>query len=157
MDPDSYARMLIPIVMSKLPENLKLNITRQFGQDLWDIKLILESFKNELAVLEKLSLTKATDKDEFEFNTASGTCLYTAQGESKFSCVFCHQKHKPQHCKTVTKIETRKTILRKKGKCFLCLRDGHVLRNCCQSFTCFKCEGKHHISICDEKKRTRVQ
>ena len=22
------------------------------------------------------------------------------------------------------------------------------------SFSCFKCEGKHHISICDEKKRT---
>ena len=104
VDPDSYGQMLIPVVMSKLPENLKLNITRQFGQDLWDIKLILESFKNKLAVLEKLSLTKATDKDEFEFNTASGTCLYTAQGESKFSCVFCHQKHKPQHCKIVTKI-----------------------------------------------------
>ena len=75
--------MLIAVVMSKLPENLKLNITQQFGQDLCDIKLILESFKNELAILEKLNLTKATDKDEFGFNTASGTCLYTAQGESK--------------------------------------------------------------------------
>ena len=47
--------------------------------------------------------------------------------------------------------------MRKKGKCFLCLRDGHVLRNCTQSFTCLKCEGKHHISICDEIKRTRDQ
>ena len=42
---DSYGPMLIPIVMWKLPENLKLTITRQFGQDLWDIKLILVSFK----------------------------------------------------------------------------------------------------------------
>ena len=40
MDPDSYGPMLIPAVMSKLPENLKLTITRQVGQDLWDIKLI---------------------------------------------------------------------------------------------------------------------
>ena len=55
----------------------------------------------------------------------------------------------------MTKIETIKSILRKKGKLFLCPLDGHVLRNCTQSFTCFKCEGKHHISICDEKKRTR--
>ena len=75
--------------------------------------------------------------------------MYTAQGESKFSCAFFHQKHKPQHCKTVTKIETRKSILKK------CLRDGHVLKNCTPSFSCFKCEGKHHISICDEKKRIR--
>ena len=34
VDSDSYGPMLIPAVMSKLPENLKLNITRQFGQDL---------------------------------------------------------------------------------------------------------------------------
>ena len=67
MDPDSYGPMMIPIVMPKLPENLKLNITRQFGQDLWDIKLILKCFKKKLAVLEKLSLTKAADKDEFKF------------------------------------------------------------------------------------------
>ena len=39
MDPDNYGPMLIPVVMSKLPENLKLNITRKFGQDLWDINL----------------------------------------------------------------------------------------------------------------------
>ena len=65
-----------------------LLLTRQFGQNLWEIKLILESFKNELAVLEKLSLTKAADKDEFEFNRASGTYLDTTQGKSKFSCVF---------------------------------------------------------------------
>ena len=90
MDPDSYGQMLIPVVMSKLPENLKLTITRQFGQDLCGIKLILESFKNELAVLENLSLTKVADKGKFEFNTVSGTCLYTTKGESKFSCVFCH-------------------------------------------------------------------
>ena len=40
MNLESYGPMLIPVVMSRLPENLKLNITRQFGQDFWDIKLI---------------------------------------------------------------------------------------------------------------------
>ena len=39
MDLESYGPMLIPVVMSRLPENLKLNITRQFGQDFRDIKL----------------------------------------------------------------------------------------------------------------------
>ena len=49
----------------------------------------------------------------------------------------------------------KKSILRKSGKYFLCLRAEHVLRNCTQSFTCFKCQGKHHISICDDKRGTR--
>ena len=44
MSSDGYSPMFIPFVMSKLPGNLKLNITRQFGQDLFDIKLILGSF-----------------------------------------------------------------------------------------------------------------
>ena len=48
MNPVCYGLMLIPVVMSKLPEYFKLTT----GQDLWDIKLILESFKNKLAVLE---------------------------------------------------------------------------------------------------------
>ena len=68
MNPVCYGLMLIPLVMSKLPEYFKLTTTQKFGQDLWDIKLILES---------------------------------------NFSCVFYHQKHKPQHRKTMTKIEKR--------------------------------------------------
>ena len=28
------------------------------------------------------------------------------------------------------------------------------MRHCSQSFTCFKCQGEHRISICDKKKRT---
>ena len=82
--------------MSKFPGNLKLTITLQFGQELWNIKLILEPFKNELSVLEKLSLTKAADKDEFEFNTATGICLYNAQGESKSNCAFLSSETKPK-------------------------------------------------------------
>ena len=89
-DTNSYDPMLITVVMSKLPENLLLNLNLLLLDNLVKFFGILKSFKNELAVLENLRLTKAADKDEF--NTASGKCLYTAQGESKFNCVFCHQK-----------------------------------------------------------------
>ena len=50
MDTDSYGPMLIPVVISKLAKNFKLTITQQFGENLSDIKSILEPFKNELAV-----------------------------------------------------------------------------------------------------------
>ena len=40
MDSDSYGLMLIPVVMSKLPENLKLTITRQFGQEIFGILIL---------------------------------------------------------------------------------------------------------------------
>ena len=50
MDTDSYGPMLIPVVISKLAKNFKLTITQKFGENLSDIKSILEPFKNELAV-----------------------------------------------------------------------------------------------------------
>ena len=53
-------------------------------------------------------------------------------------------------CKpTLTKIDSRKLILRKSGRCFLCLRQGHLVRDCPAKMKCFKCEKKHHVSICD--------
>ena len=52
-------------------------------------------------------------------------------------------------------IQFEKVFSESQKKCFLCLRDGNVLRNYTQSFTCFKCQGKRHISIFEEKKRIR--
>ena len=31
---------------------------------------------------------------------------------------------------------------------FLCLKGGHIIRNCPSRFKCFKCGGRHNISIC---------
>ena len=93
---------MIRVIISKLSGNLEPTTTLQFGQDLSNIKLILAPFKNELFVLEKLSLTKAADKDEFEFNIATEICLYNAQGESKFNCAFLSSETKVktlQNCK----------------------------------------------------------
>ncbi len=38
----------------------------------------------------------------------------------------------------------------KKGKCFLCLRSGHLSRNCQTPVKCFKCQGSHHVSLCSK-------
>ena len=43
----------------------------------------------------------------------------------------------------------RKRILRKAGRCFLCLRKvGHLARDCDSSIRCFHCKGHHHIALC---------
>ena len=42
----------------------------------------------------------------------------------------------------------RKDLLIKQGRCFVCLRKDHLSRNCPSKNQCFKCKGRHHISIC---------
>lgn len=53
-----------------------------------------------------------------------------------------------QSCKVVTQPEARKQILRKSGRCFVCLRPGHVSRECRSRSRCSKCSRRHHTSIC---------
>ncbi len=50
----------------------------------------------------------------------------------------------------MTSPEARKDILRKKGKCFLCLRSGNLSRNSQIPVKCFKCQGSHHVSLCSK-------
>ena len=60
----NYGSMLIPVIMTKLPQEIKLIITRQFGKDIWDIDLILNAFKNELEIREKLLFTDNIENSE---------------------------------------------------------------------------------------------
>ena len=57
LNASDYGPLLIPVLMSKLPHELKLLITRQFGKGVWDVKIILESLKSEIETREKLKLT----------------------------------------------------------------------------------------------------
>ena len=49
----------------------------------------------------------------------------------------------------MTDITARRAILRRKGKCFLCLKSGHI-KQCESPYKCQKCGGHHHISICEK-------
>ena len=66
-------------------------------------------------------------------------------------CSYCNQGHPSIKCNIVTKVEARKQLSRNKGRCFLCLKGGHLARNCKGITKCFKCHhGLHHTSICDK-------
>ena len=132
LNASDYGPMLIPVLMSKLPQELKLLITRQFGKNIWDIKVILESLKLEIETREKLKLTSVQhDEGQVPF---SGSSLYTSTHQKKRDynrprepsnnnlCVYCERSHKSSKCAIVTKVESRKIILRQRGRCFLCLK-----------------------------------
>ena len=49
-----YGPMLIPVLMSKLPQELKLLITRQFGKNIWDIKEVQKEKERQLRTIPLL-------------------------------------------------------------------------------------------------------
>ena len=138
--------MLVTILMEKIPDELRLIITRKFDTDSWCIEKVLEAFKAELLAREKCHF-KSNDDGE-QSHTATAAALHTV-GKTLPFCVFCQQPHPSSKCTVVTEVAARKSCLRNKGKCFLCLKGGHIIRNCPSRFKCFKCGGRHNISICE--------
>ena len=63
-------------------------------------------------------------------------------------CSYCRLNHPSVSCKTVVDVAARRQILRKTGRCFVCLRKNHMSRECHSNNKCSSCGGRHHTSIC---------
>ena len=73
----------------------------------------------------------------------------TLVGSGQTGCCYCNNEdHSPVQCKRVVLVEERKRIIRAQGRCFTCLRPGHISSNCRSSYKCGKCSGRHHLSLC---------
>ena len=52
---DTYGSLLVPVLMNKLPEELRLIITRHFEGGIWHLEKLLKSFKEEVEARERCS------------------------------------------------------------------------------------------------------
>ena len=64
IDSENYGCMLIPIIMARMPTDLKLLITRQLDphSEKWDIDELLKLFQNELTARERIADVNASDR-----------------------------------------------------------------------------------------------
>ena len=51
---EMYGSLLIPIMLAKIPEELKLIISRDMKEETWDFEQLLAIFKSELEAGEKI-------------------------------------------------------------------------------------------------------
>ena len=68
-------------------------------------------------------------------------------------CCYCKGEHPPDTCNIVRSVKDRKQSLRAAGRCYVCLRVGHLSRNCRSRARCHQCGGRHHNSICEGSSR----
>ena len=150
---EKYGSLLAPIFMSKIPDEIRLTISRNTTAEIWELNGLLQSFKKELQARERCvsvseSRTDKKDNKESSENPFSASSLTAFGKYQNISCTYCSQPHPSARCNVVTDIAARKAALRQRGRCFKCLKSNHISRNCTDGRTCFKCGGHHHISIC---------
>ena len=171
LDSANYGCVLGPVILSHLPDELRLSVTRKFDAtaDVWELNDILVALKSEIEVRERSGFVASnvnnnnkdnnnTKRNNNDGSRQSGSALYTNDKtkddappvNKQEKCLYCSGKHATVSCKTVTDIEARRQILRKKARCFNCFGGGHIAGRCRNPKVCGKCDGKHDTSLCDE-------
>ena len=160
----SYWKLLISIIFDRIPTELKLLISRKFKNNVFDLDILIEIFKQELFARERVQAidgkknSSYDETDSFtEHNLLNNSRKSDKRYEKKYDSplkvrVYCGGKnHLSTRCNTIIHIETRRNILKKAGRCFLCLSKGHLKKHCKVKYSCVKCDSKdHNVSICDK-------
>ena len=145
IDSKTYGSLLSPVLLSKLPPDIRLMASREIPEGDWTLDALLAILEREVVARERVGGSQARIPDR-SIPTAS-TLIATSNPNSP-TCCYCQQGHSSNNCRSITDIEERKRILRRTGRCYVCLRKGHMSRSCRSTTKCYKCKGKHHNSIC---------
>ena len=121
---------LIPVIMSRLPAEVRLHVVRVSTKDVWEINELLKVIQAEVEAREisdtmkiqekKGTETTPTPKRGFSPGTANSVLARPGDG-SGIRCAFCNGDHYSSACEEVKGIQKRKNILRRDKCCFLCL------------------------------------
>ena len=163
IDGETYGIMLTPVILSRLPAEVRMEWAREGQNKEGDLEFLLDflqkeiermeranTFKLETAESEKSAQEERNQKFSSNGNTKKTTtsALHSVTEKVKW-CVFCSRNnHWSSECYTAKKLtpENQKTAVIKGGLCFRCLTQGHLARSC--ESVCDVCQGNHHKILC---------
>ena len=161
----TYRSLLFPIILEKLPNELRLIISWNNNSNDWNFTKILDLINVELKACEASVVpphTASESKNDFGFSSPSqtpytGSTLVSGsssvhrenrkfkKGDSKGhsfegsgrKCVFCDGDHWWDECRIVSDLQARKDLLKNGNRCFMCLKTDLISRNCQKTKPCF--------------------
>ena len=149
VESESYGNLMISILMQRLPPGLRIIATKKMQEEDWSMDKLMTLFRQELEARERANLQlPSPPKSGNQRNRLPSAAALHAAGQHDTTCSYCQGKHLSANCKTVTNVVARKDILKRSGRCFVCLKKNHISRECQSNNKCFKCGRRHHISLC---------
>ena len=153
VEPDSYGELLCPVLLSKIPQDLQLIVSRRVSESDWNLDLLMTAIEEELSARERIGASQGRPfiRRTEQRTPPTATTLLSGgptTAQTPYPCCYCGQCHSPNDCETITQVDARKQSLRQSGRCYSCLRKGHRSRDCRSNSRCRTCRGCHHTSIC---------
>ena len=151
---EQYGSLLIPIIMSKLPASIRLQVARKSTSEVWKIDELLEAIRKEVEAREACDCVKVNEvkppPPPPKGSQSTANALLAKQQEQRIRCAYCNENHYSASCERVKGALERKEILRRDRRCFICLRIGHLSHECSNTKGCRNCGQRHHQSICSK-------
>ena len=145
---DSYGSLLTSVLIKKLPNELRLIMSRKSAGD-WELTSMMTILADELEARERSATRHVKDGGRRTSDTPTTAAFVSGDRKAALGCCYCQGEHSPQAWNVVKSTQDRRQILRTTGKCYVCLRVGHLSRNCRSRNRCRLCNRRHHSSICD--------
>ena len=107
----SYGALLTPVLLAKLPPELRLIVSRKVsGTDL-EMDALLATFEEELTARERANPQLARRGQERAPHTASALLSGSRDASAHPQCSYCQQPHSSSSCPTVKDAVSRKHVL----------------------------------------------
>ena len=125
----SYGSLLSSVLMNKLPQELRLIVSREVQNEEWELERLMRIVEREIDARERASTANQVPRRPHRELPTATALLSSGPVIPKSS--YCRQNHSSASCRSVTDVAARKQILRTTGRCFVCLRRNHMSRECC--------------------------
>ena len=146
--PELYGALLSPVLLNKLPPELRFIISRKVTDSTLDVDSLLKTVEDELIAREQPTIQRKCPLVKTKTNFALPLLHFFLPHNLPLlvrpAAIFSSPIPQP-----IAPQCPRKQILRMSGRCFNCLGKGHLGRHCRSSRKCLKCNGRHHSSICE--------
>ena len=106
LNPSHYGPLLIPVILERLPDAIKLLITRKLGKNNWKILELVECIMEEVDARENCKFLN--EKLDEEYCRKTTHSLFGIQKHSRRNCVFCGKSYYSDKCENITDIAIRK-------------------------------------------------
>ena len=155
---DQYGVILTPLILSRLPQDIRLEWARDGEGRESDLEWLLKFLANEIHRRERsqsfkdpaASVPASTCEERGRpVRKASASALHssstTTTSDGQVQCAVCNVKgHLAERCWDLSSLamSERSSRVQQGGLCFRCLRKSHVAKGC------DKCGGRHHVLLC---------
>ena len=137
---EKYVSLLIPVIMSRMPADITLQIARKTSDDVWSIDEIMDIIREELEAREMAENINVDTHKKHERQSRSTTSTFgttkvfvaneSGQVKKEIRCFFCTKRHFAEDCTEIKDVHKRMEILRAERRCLCCFKIGHLARNC---------------------------